>query len=229
MWWVSIRTRIMGVHIADAENMQELRSNGTRKLWGYHPHKAKGIKMTDTPMPEQDISKCPRCGGYADNGFDRCHPPSPYCCTKCQDIAPMPELKPCPFCGGEATKTLSGKVVCKTAQLLNTDCENVYPYSDDFWNTRAETPEVAALRESHRELLDVIHHANHKIPKPKEMCERIRFITVIKNKDGALGYSSSGSLPDDDVLKAMGINWQRYLSVAFEKIKAIANAEKVSG
>jgi len=30
-----------------------------------------------------DLSKCPKCGGPADNGHDRCDPPSPYCCSKC--------------------------------------------------------------------------------------------------------------------------------------------------
>lgn len=30
-----------------------------------------------------DLSKCPNCGGPADNGNDRCIPPNPYYCTKC--------------------------------------------------------------------------------------------------------------------------------------------------
>ena len=30
-----------------------------------------------------DLSKCPRCGGPADNGHDREFPPNPYCCSKC--------------------------------------------------------------------------------------------------------------------------------------------------
>ena len=30
-----------------------------------------------------DLSKCPKCGGYADNGHDRCLPPSPYYCIRC--------------------------------------------------------------------------------------------------------------------------------------------------
>jgi len=34
---------------------------------------------------DPDINVCPECGGEADNGFDRCLPPSPYVCTKCQD------------------------------------------------------------------------------------------------------------------------------------------------
>ena len=32
---------------------------------------------------EQDISKCPQCGGSADNGFNREVPPCPYLCTEC--------------------------------------------------------------------------------------------------------------------------------------------------
>ena len=31
-----------------------------------------------------DISKCPNCGGTADQGHDREDPPNPYYCTKCQ-------------------------------------------------------------------------------------------------------------------------------------------------
>jgi hypothetical protein len=32
-----------------------------------------------------DLSKCPKCGGPADNGHDRCYPPNPYFCSKCSD------------------------------------------------------------------------------------------------------------------------------------------------
>jgi len=32
---------------------------------------------------EVDLSKCPNCGGEADNGYDRSYPPSAYWCTKC--------------------------------------------------------------------------------------------------------------------------------------------------
>ena len=39
--------------------------------------------------PAPDLSKCPNCGGPADNGHDRCFPPNPYYCTKC-DPAPGP-------------------------------------------------------------------------------------------------------------------------------------------
>lgn len=33
------------------------------------------------PIPSLDT--CPKCGGVADNGFDREYPPNPYLCTKC--------------------------------------------------------------------------------------------------------------------------------------------------
>lgn len=34
-------------------------------------------------LKETDLGTCPQCGGPADNGHDRCLPPSPYLCTKC--------------------------------------------------------------------------------------------------------------------------------------------------
>ena len=34
---------------------------------------------------EPDLSRCPQCGGPADNGHDRCVPPNPYFCTKCME------------------------------------------------------------------------------------------------------------------------------------------------
>jgi hypothetical protein len=33
---------------------------------------------------ESDLSKCPECGGEADNGTDRCDPPNVFHCTKCE-------------------------------------------------------------------------------------------------------------------------------------------------
>ena len=35
------------------------------------------------PVQELDLSRCPKCGGPADNGHDRSIPPNPYHCTKC--------------------------------------------------------------------------------------------------------------------------------------------------
>ena len=33
--------------------------------------------------PSDVLYECPECGGPADNGHDRCWPPSPYFCKKC--------------------------------------------------------------------------------------------------------------------------------------------------
>jgi hypothetical protein len=40
-------------------------------------------KAAEPVEPRRDLSKCPRCGGVADNGHDRCVPPNPYWCSKC--------------------------------------------------------------------------------------------------------------------------------------------------
>jgi len=42
--------------------------------------------MSVSEAPEVDLSKCPNCGGPADNGHDRCLPPSPYYCSKCTEV-----------------------------------------------------------------------------------------------------------------------------------------------
>ena len=44
---------------------------------------------TLTPQAEYifNLSKCPNCGGPADNGNDREVPPNPYYCTKCDTRA----------------------------------------------------------------------------------------------------------------------------------------------
>ena len=34
-------------------------------------------------MERADLSRCPQCGGIADNGHDRQLPPNPYWCTRC--------------------------------------------------------------------------------------------------------------------------------------------------
>lgn len=43
--------------------------------------------------PVVDLTKCPRCGGPADNGFDRCLPPTPYWCSRCSQEAAEPEIE----------------------------------------------------------------------------------------------------------------------------------------
>jgi len=52
-----------------------------------------------TEAHEPNLDVCPQCGGPADNGHDRCIPPSPYNCSKCQDQTEAPGR--C-RCGGEA-------------------------------------------------------------------------------------------------------------------------------
>lgn len=42
---------------------------------------------SDMPEIEMDLNTCPQCGGPADNGHDRCIPPSPYWCSKCNPAA----------------------------------------------------------------------------------------------------------------------------------------------
>ncbi len=45
------------------------------------------IKECESGNDEKpDLSKCPNCGGPADNGHDRCLPPNPYYCTKCENL-----------------------------------------------------------------------------------------------------------------------------------------------
>lgn len=58
----------------------------------YHSNKMEGTTThTITPVLYSDLSTCPRCGGVADNGFDRSYPPVPYICTKCEvDIFATP-------------------------------------------------------------------------------------------------------------------------------------------
>lgn len=47
------------------------------------------------PNKDPDLSCCPRCGGLADNGHDRCFPPTVYFCTKCAaDLARGAEAFP---------------------------------------------------------------------------------------------------------------------------------------
>ena len=54
----------------------------------------------------------------------------------------MTELKPCPFCGGEAEKVY--RSTGQTTQIVCKGCKAQFPKStnanayDDAWNTRAE-------------------------------------------------------------------------------------------
>ena len=47
------------------------------------PHLDQGCFERGCPM-DDELSRCPKCGGPADNGHDRELPPNPYHCTKCE-------------------------------------------------------------------------------------------------------------------------------------------------
>lgn len=65
----------------------------TKALEVYEAHRNKHSAPnlgTNVPNQNRDINTCPGCGGPADNGFDRCLPPSPYLCTKCDNATKTP-------------------------------------------------------------------------------------------------------------------------------------------
>ena len=41
------------------------------------------IRESQHETGEYDLLACPGCGGEADQGYDRCLPPAPYYCSKC--------------------------------------------------------------------------------------------------------------------------------------------------
>ncbi len=43
------------------------------------------VAANNKDWEKPNLSTCPGCGGDADNGHDRCVPPSPYYCTKCDN------------------------------------------------------------------------------------------------------------------------------------------------
>ena len=75
-----------------------------------------------------------------------------------RDRGEMSKLKPCPFCGGEATFHTYGRtcnVVCDDC-LIGTRLEHIdeYEVAIDAWNTRAE-------RTCRMELVDIIGGIRH--------------------------------------------------------------------
>jgi hypothetical protein len=56
---------------------------------------------------DSDINVCPGCQGPADQGFDRCLPPSPYYCSKCDPPT-------CDICGhkGAEYSAKAAKTLC---------------------------------------------------------------------------------------------------------------------
>ena len=62
----------------------------------------------ETDPPDVDLDICPSCGGPADQGFDRCLPPSPYDCSKCDPPS-------CDICGHKGAEyyVTTGKTLCE--------------------------------------------------------------------------------------------------------------------
>ena len=50
------------------------------------------VEVLEEMSVKPDCSKCPKCGGPADNGNDRCVPPNPYCCSKCTELEADPNI-----------------------------------------------------------------------------------------------------------------------------------------
>ncbi len=74
----------------------------------------------------QDINVCPGGGGLADNGFDRCYPPNPYYCTKCEaaeesaarELAqPSPDPKDAPVACGPMPEPVAWCVVFNDSRM----------------------------------------------------------------------------------------------------------------
>lgn len=61
----------------------ELRTKMFEALDEHIPHLDQGCFERGCPM-DDELSRCPKCGGPADNGHDRELPPNPYHCTKCE-------------------------------------------------------------------------------------------------------------------------------------------------
>ena len=70
--------------ITDAHPAQQGSINDPAKTWAPAPrHTIKDQTGPQQPV-KPDLDKCPKCGGPADLGHSRDHPPNPYFCSKCQ-------------------------------------------------------------------------------------------------------------------------------------------------
>lgn len=52
---------------------------------------ADALKEPEPVKEMSDLSRCPECGGPADQGHDRCRPPTAYLCSKCDSPEKEPE------------------------------------------------------------------------------------------------------------------------------------------
>lgn len=79
------------------------------------------------PVQEPDLSRCPQCGGPADNGHDRSIPPNPYFCTKCMaEPYDQTSLELCEVCGW---KTLIPGDCCLNCERIS-PCPNCASLED---------------------------------------------------------------------------------------------------
>lgn len=80
-----------------------------------------------------------------------------------------PELKPCPFCGGEAdfesvgmdSRTVWYRVVCSTGCCAGSAPHETCEEATVAWNTRADT--ITALEAENQRLLDALSVAMKKL------------------------------------------------------------------
>lgn len=64
-------------------------------LGSFYASKFRDCKKYSEPVQVRnyDLTKCPKCGGEADNGIDRGYPPQPYNCKKCHGEGPYTEAQ----------------------------------------------------------------------------------------------------------------------------------------
>jgi len=62
---------------------------------------------------------------------------------------------------------------------------------------------IDALTDQIALLEDINHHSVNNLPKPKEMCGKIWYLTIIKYDDNNFGISSSGMMSTEDKKKAI--------------------------
>jgi len=89
-----------------------------RKSW-VRVQKAILVGHAFSQEDEPNLDVCPGCGGPADNGHDRCVPPSPYFCQRCNVIREL-SYRACEDQG--ACSTVKGEcgtcLVCRARALI---------------------------------------------------------------------------------------------------------------
>ena len=74
---------------------------------------------------EPIITKCPKCGGVADNGNDRCFPPNPYYCKNCTEIEALKAKSPKCQCTFSQKTAGDGCQVCNPQMAIDMLSEQV--------------------------------------------------------------------------------------------------------